>query len=148
MLATVLDNAGLSTRLRQQRAVSLWPQVAGREVAVRTRALTVRDGILWVAVRNAAWAGQLAFLRTELMERLSQAGAPVKGIFFRVGPGTEAETDPEPRRAPTDAPRTQAQEKEIARLAQCVSDERVARAWRGVVKAGLRRSRFRTQGGE
>jgi hypothetical protein len=150
VLAAALERAGLAERLRQERAVALWATVAGPELARRTRAVAVREGVLWVAVRNAAWAGQLAFLRSTLVERLQAAGATVQGVHFSVGaPGADDGSDEDDPAAPAAPPAlTAAEEAAIVRLCAPVTDTALAAAWRRVVRAGWRRSRrWRRAGG-
>lgn len=66
--------------------MTLWPRVAGPELAEHTLALGVQGGTLLVAVRDGTWATQLAFFRTELVGRLKAEGAEgLRDIRFRVG---------------------------------------------------------------
>jgi hypothetical protein len=85
-LARAVKARGWTGRLAQERAVELWPQVAGSELAQHTVALGVQSGILVVAVRDGNWATQLTFFRTDLLAKLRTAGVSgVRDIRFRVG---------------------------------------------------------------
>jgi predicted nucleic acid-binding Zn ribbon protein len=77
----------LGPMLREQLAVTAWPQIAGRLVAGHTRAEKVRDGVLLVTADTATWAHELRMRREELLTRLAGAvGEGVIGdIHFRTG---------------------------------------------------------------
>jgi len=47
-----------------------WPEVAGPELATRTRPLGVRDGVLVVAVDDPAWSTAVRFAEPALLSRL------------------------------------------------------------------------------
>lgn len=90
-LEQLLNRLGLRARLAQQMVVHSWSQVAGREIARRTRALDLRRGTLLVRVESSVWAAQLAFFKAELIRRLNErAGAPVvRDIRWVVGGHSE-----------------------------------------------------------
>lgn len=47
-----------------------WPEVVGEGLAAHTKPLSMRDGVLLVAVDDPAWAPELRFLEPRLLERL------------------------------------------------------------------------------
>ena len=113
--------------------------MAGPDLSRRSRALEVRDGVLWVGVENAAWAAQLSFLRTELLQRLQAEGATVKAVQFRLARmqtrGDDATVTPA-------LPPARAQDRALAEAhATPIGDPDLANAWRSLMIAGLRRSR-------
>ena len=64
-----------------------WPIVCGAAVAEKTRALSFTDGVLVVAVPDAAWRNQLQGMSEQYVTRVAQlARKPVKSISFVVGP--------------------------------------------------------------
>jgi predicted nucleic acid-binding Zn ribbon protein len=65
-----------------------WEDVVGPSVAAHARPLSLRDGVLAVAVDNPAWATQLRLLGNELLARLSEAAGPgvVTSLDVRVRP--------------------------------------------------------------
>lgn len=85
LLRRLVAAQGWQERLDHERALSVWPSVAGVEIARHTLAVGVRTGVLHVAVRSGAWAAQLAFFRSELLRRLQAGGARIRDIHFRVG---------------------------------------------------------------
>ena len=64
-----------------------WPVVCGAAVAQRTRALSFVDGVLMVAVPDAAWRSQLQSMYENYLAGINQLAAKqVKSISFVVAP--------------------------------------------------------------
>jgi len=84
MLGPVVDSLGIGHGLKTQRALSLWPDVAGSTIANKSRATRVSDGILFVSVESAAWAHQLTLFRARFLEKLAECLGPgiIKDIHF------------------------------------------------------------------
>jgi hypothetical protein len=148
VIAAIVRRAGIEERLRQERAVVVWPRVAGPELSRRSRALEVRDGVLWVGVESAAWAAQLSFLRSEILRRLHAEGATVSAVRFRLARmERQLARDPTEPAAPA-LPPLRPRERHLAEtLAAPIADVRVADAWRSLVETGLRRARARAEEG-
>jgi predicted nucleic acid-binding Zn ribbon protein len=80
------------SRLGGVRAATLdqvfahWDDVVGPQIAAHARPLTLRDGVLAVAVDQPAWATQLRLLGGSLLARLSEVAGPdaVRAIEVRV----------------------------------------------------------------
>jgi predicted nucleic acid-binding Zn ribbon protein len=64
-----------------------WDEVVGTQTAAHARPVSLRDGILVVAVDQPAWATQLRLLAGSLLARLSEVAGPdaVRSIEVRVG---------------------------------------------------------------
>jgi predicted nucleic acid-binding Zn ribbon protein len=52
--------------------VAAWASLVGAALAAHSRPQTVRDGVLVVLADAAAWAGQLRYLDTVLVERIAE----------------------------------------------------------------------------
>jgi predicted nucleic acid-binding Zn ribbon protein len=64
-----------------------WPVVCGAAVAEKTKALSFVDGILMVAVCDAAWRNQLQSMYQQYLAGVNQlAGKQVQSISFVVAP--------------------------------------------------------------
>jgi predicted nucleic acid-binding Zn ribbon protein len=64
-----------------------WPVVCGGTVAEKTRALSFVEGVLVVAVPDAAWRQQLQGMYQQYLAGLNQiAGKQVRSISFVVAP--------------------------------------------------------------
>lgn len=144
MLEASLRRQGLAGRLHQAQAPALWPQAAGPELARHTRAIEVRDGTLWVAVRSSAWAAQMAFFRSDLLARLNERLGPpgLRGLHFRVGLPREDDAGEAGATAPVRLPPPlPAEVAEVEQAAAQVADPEVRRAWRRVLLSALIRRR-------
>jgi len=77
LVGSALDGAftrlGLSGRMAQHRAVAIWPEVVGPQVAAATRALAVRDGVLTVATKSSTWAHELILRKRTILQSLEKA---------------------------------------------------------------------------
>ncbi len=84
ILESVLANLGLAGRLREREALALWPEIVGPEIARRSKALRIRDGVLCIRMDSAAWSQELLFLKTKILERFDEVFGPglVKEIRF------------------------------------------------------------------
>jgi predicted nucleic acid-binding Zn ribbon protein len=67
----------LRTRPAEEAAVLAWPVVCGREVAARTRAVSLMDGSLTVEVPDAAWRTQLAAIAPKYVGSFTELLGPV-----------------------------------------------------------------------
>jgi predicted nucleic acid-binding Zn ribbon protein len=84
LLAGLLAQLGLADRLREQEALARWPELVGPEIASRSRALRIREGVLYVQVTSAAWSQELRFLKAQILAHYDEALSPglVKDIRF------------------------------------------------------------------
>ena len=48
-----------------------WPEVVGESLAARIKAVAVRGSELLVSVDDPAWASQISWLETQLLERIA-----------------------------------------------------------------------------
>jgi len=65
-----------------------WPEIAGTLVSRNATPLSLRNGVLTVAVRNHAWAQELRMSKTTMLERIRETAGeriPVSDIRFAVG---------------------------------------------------------------
>lgn len=87
ILARLLREAGLSTKLAEAAAPELWAEAAGPEIAAKTRALKVDKRVLTVVTANPTWSHQLSLLKTQLLDRLEKLCGErvIDDIRFQVG---------------------------------------------------------------
>jgi predicted nucleic acid-binding Zn ribbon protein len=87
ILDRLTTNMGIAARLEHEKAVVLWEEAVGRNIARRARAVSIRNGILFVIVRNSAWLQELSLLREGIIEKLNSLIGKnvVREIVFRMG---------------------------------------------------------------
>ncbi len=86
VLPAVLRSLGLEQRFREQKLLAVWPDVAGEQIAGRTRAERVDNGVLYVYVDHGAWMQELRFIERDLVCRLRERvpGVVLERIRFSV----------------------------------------------------------------
>ena len=86
--ALVGAELGLAEPLVFTRLVDAWPDLVGPAVAAHSRVRGVRNGVLEIGVDSPAWATELRYLESELVERASRlVGAGVVGSVRTVVDG-------------------------------------------------------------
>lgn len=96
LLEAVIGDLGVKDKVAQAQAVLTWPEVAGPELASRSRAVRVHHARLEVAVPSAVWRTQVSFVKADLVKRINERiGSPtIKDILLVSRPATE---DPFPQ---------------------------------------------------
>ena len=96
LLKVVIDDLGVEEKMARAQVVLSWPEVAGPELASRSRALRVHHARLEVAVPSAVWRTQVSFVKADLVKRINERiGSPtIKDIRLVSRPATE---DPFPQ---------------------------------------------------
>ncbi len=92
ILERLTARMGIAARLEREKAVVLWEEAVGKNIARRAQAVSVRNGILFVVVQNSAWLQELSLLKEGVIEKVNSAIGTdvVKDIVFRIGnPGKE-----------------------------------------------------------
>lgn len=82
---------------RVQAALGVWPaweEAVGPAVAAAARPVSLRDGVLTVAVKNAVWMQELHPQRGQILGRVQRVsgGAAVQSVNFRVMPAQVPES--------------------------------------------------------
>ena len=65
-LDELLNALHLRDSMAGWQAVELWASVVGPRVAAHARAMSFRDGVVYVEVDTAAWMNELAYLRRKI----------------------------------------------------------------------------------
>jgi predicted nucleic acid-binding Zn ribbon protein len=101
-LAKAVERLQLEHVLREGRAIAVWAEVVGAQVAEATRAENVRDGVLSVVARSSTWAFELTFHKEKILRGLNQrlGRGTLRDIRFRVGSLEEPEAAPPPEPVP------------------------------------------------
>lgn len=81
-LAKVGAELGLAPGGAQATLAARWDEVMGADVAGHTRLVSVRDGVLTVAVDDPVWATQLRYLEAAVVTRARALLGP--GVVERV----------------------------------------------------------------
>lgn len=72
VLAGVLKETGLASRVEQAGVIPEWPALVGAQIAAVTEPISVAaDGTLFVAVTTNAWMNELSLMEPELLRALN-----------------------------------------------------------------------------
>jgi predicted nucleic acid-binding Zn ribbon protein len=76
---------GIAARLSEYDVITGWDRIVGEQIARVTTAERVEHGILYVAVRSAAWRNELSMRRMEILDLIhrSVGRKVVREIRFR-----------------------------------------------------------------
>lgn len=76
---------GIAAKLSEYDVITGWEGIVGEQIARVTTAERVEHGVLYVAVRGAAWRNELTMRRLEILERIhrSTGRKVVREIRFR-----------------------------------------------------------------
>jgi hypothetical protein len=87
VLLRVVRGLDIESKLLAHAVVPAWPRAAGPRLAPHTRAAKLRDGVLTVEARSAAWLNEVSLMRDTLRARLNEElkAAQVREIRFRLG---------------------------------------------------------------
>ncbi len=72
-LSRVTESLGAGDALSLAAVFSEWPDLVGEGLAARARPAAIRQRTLVVAVDDPAWATQLRWITSSVLERLNQA---------------------------------------------------------------------------
>ena len=95
----------LSQALRPHLAKVHWAGVVGPQVAGVTQVEAVRDGVLFVRVKNSVWANELTLLKEDMLRRLNSklGGRILTDIHFKASGLARAKKKSEPAQIPLPA---------------------------------------------
>ena len=97
----MLQGIGLDERLHQYRALIIWEEVVGPQIAARTRPIRIREGILEINVDQPTWMQRLQLMKPRILAQLNAelGKATIKDLYLKRGkvnvrPDAPVETPP------------------------------------------------------
>lgn len=126
------------------RVLSIWPKIAGINIAKRARPLKIAGKTLYLTVETSAWMEELKYIKEDIIKKINNElqDTAVKDIVFRLGKITYAQKTPAPTRRSNplagNAHPTQLSQKEmdnIDRLVIPVKDEELKETIRRAIIA-------------
>jgi predicted nucleic acid-binding Zn ribbon protein len=84
-MAEMYRSIGATEAYEQYRTLQIWDSVVGETIARVTTVERLKDGELYVRVRNPSWRMELNFRKKEIAERLNKSigNDMVRTIIFR-----------------------------------------------------------------
>jgi hypothetical protein len=99
LVEKLLKGFGLDERLHQYRALIIWEEVVGPQIAARTRPIRIREGILEINVDQPTWMQQLQLMKPKILAQLNAelGKATIKDLFLKRGKvHVRVDKEPEP----------------------------------------------------
>lgn len=86
LIENLLRNYNLWHGYKLYLVVEKWDEVVGSELSAVTKAESINNGILRVAVKDSVWAYHLTMLKPRLINKLNKKAREniVKDIFFTI----------------------------------------------------------------
>ena len=83
----LLKGFGLDERLHQYKALIIWEDVVGPQIAARTRPVRIREGVLEINVDQPAWMQQLQLMKPKILAQLNAelGKASIKDLYLKRG---------------------------------------------------------------
>jgi predicted nucleic acid-binding Zn ribbon protein len=84
ILNDVLIKFGLKQEIERHKALFIWNQVVGKEIASHTKPGWITNGILWIMVDDSIWCQELEFLKNQIREKINLhlSSSKIRGIKF------------------------------------------------------------------
>jgi hypothetical protein len=73
IISEMTSRFGFSERLLEQRALKLWAETVGTNIAEVTIPKSIKDGLLKVTVSNPSWKQELTYLSNDIRTKLNLA---------------------------------------------------------------------------
>ena len=88
LVPAVMKQLGLEQRLQQSQVFYLWPNIVGSDIARHAQPVSLRNGLLVVAVDHPVWLQELVrydkpLILQKVRERVGKQA--VRDICFRIG---------------------------------------------------------------
>lgn len=138
-LGSLLEDARDATAQASGLAVDRerWRRAVGARIAARAEPGRLRGSVLTVYVASAAWAQELSFLTTDILERVTKLGVPAKSLRFLVRPELSHKT---PEKKPAPPQRRAPLPEELRQTLESIDDPELRRTIATAASLSLARS--------
>ncbi len=84
-LEKMIKKYGLETPIEQNKAIFLWDEIVGEQIASHTEAEKVSYGKLFVKVSSPVWRNELVFQKEEILNEINKklTNAKINEIILR-----------------------------------------------------------------
>ncbi|NTW84476.1 MAG: DUF721 domain-containing protein [Chlorobiaceae bacterium] len=85
VMADMCRSIGMTEAYGQYKTLQIWDSVVGETISKVTRVEQLKDGDLYVRVRNPSWRMELNFRKKEITARMNKAigSEMIRSIIFR-----------------------------------------------------------------
>ncbi len=72
VLKKTIENSGFKNAILQENAISIWPNVVGKNISKISKATSVDKGVLFVKVESATWKQELHMQKNEIINKINE----------------------------------------------------------------------------
>ena len=72
VLKKTIENSGFKNAILQENAISIWPNVVGKNISKISKATSVDRGVLFVKVESATWKQELHMQKNEIINKINE----------------------------------------------------------------------------
>ncbi|MCK5076284.1 MAG: DUF721 domain-containing protein [Calditrichia bacterium] len=72
ILKEFIKKSPYKKRFEETMAIVAWPKAVGETISRQSKAVRIKDGILFVQVENASWKHELYMLKTNIIKKLNR----------------------------------------------------------------------------
>lgn len=72
IIQNILKDRGWEKAVDINRAIVAWSEIVGQKVALNCKAVEIKNNILYVHAKNAAWKSEVSFLKNEILSTLNE----------------------------------------------------------------------------
>ncbi len=72
IMKNLIKNLGIEDQILENQAIARWPEVAGLKIAQQTEVQRIKDGILFIKVKNDVWRNELLFYKRDLILKMNE----------------------------------------------------------------------------
>ena len=72
VLQKTIERSGFENAILQEKAVSIWPDVVGKNISKISKATSVNKGVLFVKVESATWKQELYMQKNEIINKINK----------------------------------------------------------------------------
>ena len=87
VLASLLEDLGLTRRAAERRPLAAWPAIVGDTIALHARPVDLADGVLTIEADHAAWRQELTLRMPQILRVYNETfgAGTVREIRWRRG---------------------------------------------------------------
>jgi predicted nucleic acid-binding Zn ribbon protein len=72
VLTTLLADKGLLSTARETDVMNRWFDIVGERIAKESQCTEVREGVLYVRVKAAAWRQEISFYKADILSQIRE----------------------------------------------------------------------------
>ena len=72
VLKKTIENSSFKNAILQENAISIWPNVVGKNISKISKATSVDKGVLFVKVESATWKQELHMQKNEIINKINE----------------------------------------------------------------------------